>query len=142
VKISSKNWSQVFPGIKASDIIIWHQGDINKWQTSFYNNITAHNNLQNVFLLCSSLACTERTIWVSKTTKERSQKLFLVIKIYDIIIWHQDDINTWPASFYIKSTTNDILQNMLLWTQVKAGTKRTFWAVTGTFSVCFISKLL
>ena len=69
-----------------SDIIVWHQGYINKWPTSFYINITAHNNLQNVFLLCSSLACTERTFWVSKTIKERSQSCALP---YDIMQWHQ-----------------------------------------------------
>jgi len=33
--------------------------------------------------------------------------------------------NKWPTSFYIKSTTNDILQNMLLYAQVKVETVKT-----------------
>jgi len=113
-----------------SDIIVWHQGDINKWPTSFYINIAAHNNLQNVFLLCSSLACTERTFWVSKTIKERSQSCALP---YDIILWHHAMTSSlhhlkWPPRLLqsgIQLITS--CKNVLLCAQVMAGTERTFW---------------
>jgi len=39
--------------------------------------ITTNNNLQNVFLLLSSLASIEITLWARKIIKERSQSSYL-----------------------------------------------------------------